>query len=385
MTRSRLKVAVLGAGMVGKEIAKDLARRFDVTAVDRSQDVLDAAFAGKAGRAVKTRRADLSKAAALRRAIASADLVVGALPGFMGRAALETIIRAGKPVVDISFFPEDPFALDGLAKAKGVTAIVDMGVSPGMGNVFAGYHHKRMKSLERLEIVVGGLPVVREFPFEYKAPFSPYDVIELYTRPARYVENGVPVVRPALSDPELMFVEGVGTLESFNTDGLRTLAQTIACPNMRERTLRYPGHIRLMQALRDVGFFDPTPIDVGGSTIAPLDFTARLVFPKWRLGEREEEFTVVRLTIEGTTARNRRERMTYDLLDRYDHATGATSMARTTGYTCAAAVHLLADGAFSRPGICPPEYVGEDEACFRFLLEYLDARGVRYRRTVTPL
>jgi len=90
-------------------------------------------------------------------------------------------------------------------------------------------------------IYVGGLPIVRQWPYEYKAVFSPLDVIEEYTRTARFVENGRVVTRPALTDLERVDFEGVGTLEAFNTDGLRTLIQTIPAPNMKEKTLRYPG------------------------------------------------------------------------------------------------------------------------------------------------
>jgi saccharopine dehydrogenase-like NADP-dependent oxidoreductase len=56
-------------------------------------------------------------------------------------------------------------------------------------------------------------------------------------------------------------------------------------------------------------------------------------------------------------------------------------MARTTGYTCTAAVHLVADGKFSRKGICPPEYLGEDENNFQFVVGYLKDRQVNYSVT----
>jgi lysine 6-dehydrogenase len=374
------KVIVLGAGLVGKEMAKDLAPDFDVTAVDRSEQALAAAF--RAVPAVRTLAADLSDPSVIRRLVSDYDLVVGALPGFLGKAALAAVIEAGRNVLDIAFFPEDPFDLDGLAKKNGVTAVVDFGVAPGMSNVFAGYHQKTMRSLSRIEILVGGLPAVREFPFEYKAVFSPIDVIEEYTRPARYIENGQEVVRPALTDAELLFFPGIGTLESFNTDGLRSLARTIRCPNMKEKTLRFPGHIRLMEALRASGFFDKTPIDVNGVMISPLDFTARVMFPKWQLGPGEEDFTVMRVAIEGIGAGGKPETVTYDLLDRFDTVNRVTSMARTTGYTGTAGVRLLAHGRFRRPGINPPEFVGEDGAAVEFLLAELAKRNIHYRKTV---
>ncbi len=375
------RIIVLGAGLVGKEMAKDLTKYYDVTAVDRSEASLTSAFQGYPG--IKTIGADLSDTARITRLVEPFDIVVGAMPGFMGKATLKAIIEAGRDVVDIAFFPEDPFDLDGLAKAKGVTALVDFGVAPGMSNMFAGYHQKQMAALSRIEILVGGLPVVREFPFEYKAVFSPIDVIEEYTRPARYIENGHEVVRTALTDPELLFFPGIGTLESFNTDGLRSLAKTIRCPNMKEKTLRFPGHIRLMEILRESGFFDKTPIDVNGVMISPLDFTARVMFPKWQLKPGEEDFTVMRVIVEGDDAQGRHETVTYDLLDRFDAKNKVTSMARTTGYTGTAGVRLLAEGKFKRPGINPPEFVGEVPTCLEFVLAHLAERDIHYEKTVS--
>ena len=375
------RIIVLGAGLVGKEMAKDLAKYYDVTSVDRSEAALASAFQGYPG--IKKVVANLSDPASIIRMVEPFDIVVGAMPGFMGKATLKAVIEAGRDVVDIAFFPEDPFDLDDLARAKGVTAIVDFGVAPGMSNMFAGYHQKQMAALSRIEILVGGLPVVREFPFEYKAVFSPIDVIEEYTRPARYIENGHEVVRTALSDAELLFFPGIGTLESFNTDGLRSLAKTIRCPNMKEKTLRFPGHIRLMEVLRESGFFDKTPIEVGGAMISPLEFTSRVMFPKWQLKAGEEDFTVMRVIVEGDDAQGRHETVTYDLLDRFDAKNKVTSMARTTGYTGTAGVRLLAEGKFKRPGVNPPEFVGEVPACLEFVLAHLAERDIHYEKTVS--
>lgn len=374
------KVVILGSGLVGKEIAKDLASYYDVTAVDCRDDVLSTSFSGYR---VSTLRADLSDMATIKKTIAPFDVVVGALPGFMGTQALKTIIEAGKNVVDIAFSPEDPFELDALAQKNKVTAIVDFGVAPGTSNVLLGYHNKKMQRIERFECMVGGLPNVRTWPFEYKAVFSPCDVIEEYTRPARYIENGCEVIRPALTDPELIHFEGVGTLEAFNTDGLRTLAKTISAPHMKEKTLRYPGHARFMEALRTIGFFNKEPMEIAGTRISPLDFTSKLMFPHWKLMPNEEEFTVMRIVIEGINSDGLREVVTYNLLDRFDKKNHVTSMARTTGYACTAAVRLLADGKFTRKGICPPEYIGEQDDCCDFVLNHLKERSIVYQKTVS--
>lgn len=367
------KIIVLGAGLVGGVMALDLARDHQVTAADRSAEALERLR--KKGK-LNTVQADLSNPEVIKKLVTDFDLVVGALPGFMGYEALRAVLEAGKNVVDISFFPEDPFGLDELAKKQGVTAVVDCGVAPGMGNIILGYHHAREK-VKRFRCMVGGLPQVRQWPWEYKAVFSPVDVIEEYVRPARYVEGGRMVVRPALSDPELIEFDGVGTLEAFNTDGLRSLIRTMPdIPDMIEKTLRYPGSIEYLRVLRESGFFSEEEIEIQGTRIRPVDFTARLLFPLWKLKKDEGDFTLMRVSLESEN-----KRWQYDLLDHYDPKTDTISMARTTGFTCTAVANLVLSGKFDRKGICPPEFVGPDEACFRFILDYLKARNVHYRLT----
>jgi len=379
-----MKVAILGAGLVGGPMAIDLARdrEFDVTVADIDEQALNRLSA--ANPEIETVRADLSDSAAVNNLVAGHDLALNAVPGFMGYSTLQSIIEAGRDVVDIAFFPEDPFGLDSLAKEHGVTAIVDCGVAPGMSNLLAGHVDRLLDRTDTILIYVGGLPEVREWPFEYKAVFSPIDVIEEYTRPARYVENGHPVVREALSDAELLTFPGIGTLEAFNSDGLRSLADTLDAPNMKEKTLRYQGHIEKMSVMRATGLFSQDPIEINGVQIRPLDFTAKLLFPKWKLKPGEADLTVMQVIVEGEKA-GASVRYVYDLLDRYDPATDTHSMARTTGYTATMAIRMLAAGLYDRKGISPPEFIGRDEACVDFMLKGLEERGVVYRQSVEEI
>jgi lysine 6-dehydrogenase len=368
------KAIVLGAGLVGKAMAIDLSKKFEVTAVDVNADALLALKKHN----VAVQQLDFSNLAALTAAIQPFDIVVGAVPGFLGLQTARTVIEAGKNMVDISFFPEDPFQLDDLAKKNNVTIVTDCGVAPGMGNIILGYNNKRMK-IERYECLVGGLPLVREWPYEYKAVFSPIDVIEEYIRPARYVQSGAIVIKEALSDPELVHFEGVGTLESWNSDGLRSLIKTMpTIPNMIEKTLRYPGCIEYLRVLRESGFFSYEEMEIKGVKVRPIDITAKLLFPKWKLKPGEEEFTVMRIRMSGEEEGESKS-YEYNLLDRTDKATDTLSMARTTGYTCTAAVSLVAERKFSRTGICPPEFLGEDGDNFLFISNYLKERGVIYQ------
>jgi saccharopine dehydrogenase-like NADP-dependent oxidoreductase len=371
-----MKILVLGAGLVGGPMALDLAGNgeFKVTSADRSNDAL-ARLADIDG--ITTVQADLDNPEALKSLVRDHDLVISAVPGFMGFRTLERVIECGKNVVDIAFFPEDMFLLDAKAKEMNVTAICDIGVAPGMSNVLIGYGASMLDTLEKGITYVGGLPVVRTWPFEYKAVFSPIDVIEEYTRPARYIDGGRLVVREALSDAELLDFPGIGTLEAFNSDGLRTLATTVKGDYMIEKTLRYKGHIEKMAVLRDTGFFDKEPILINGVSISPLEFTSRLLFPKWKLQDGEEDITIMRVITEGLK-NGVRESYTWDLYDRYDKATAVHSMARTTGYTATAVARLLSAGLYNHAGVSAPEFLGKDAAIVNFLLERLEERGVVY-------
>jgi len=376
-----MKVIVLGAGLVGGPMAIDLAHdeRFEVTVADVNEQALQKLIEASPG--IATTRTDLSDTNTVKALVADHDLVLSAVPGFMGFRTLRAVIETGTDVVDIAFFAENPFDLDALAKERRVTAIVDCGVAPGMSNLLIGHVDQLLDRTETVLIYVGGLPEAREWPYEYKAVFSPIDVIAEYTRPARYVENGRPVVRKALSDPELLSFPGIGILEAFNTDGLRTLADTIDAPNMKEKTLRYQGHIEKMAVLRATGMFGEQEIDVNGTKIRPIDLTAKLLFPMWELKPGEVDITVLQVIVEGEKD-GRAVRYVYDMLDRYDPATGTHSMARTTGYAATMAIRMLAAKLYDRKGISPPEFVGKDEKCVAFMLKGLGERGLNYRQTV---
>jgi saccharopine dehydrogenase-like NADP-dependent oxidoreductase len=189
------------------------------------------------------------------------------------------------------------------------------------------------------------------------------------------------VVKPALSEPELIHFPGIGTLEAFNTDGLRTLVKTIAAPNMKEKTLRYPGHIEKMAMLRETGFFDKKKITVNGAKIRPLDLTARLLFSKWKLNGNDRDMTAMKLIVEGKKA-EKKLRYTYELMDRHDPSTNTHSMARTTGFTATLALRMIVQSLYKRKGVSAPEFIGAEPECVNFMLEGLRERGVIYKESI---
>ena len=372
-----MNIIVLGSGLVGSVIAADLAAEegFSVTVADIDGVTLDK-LAERCK--VTTLKVDLSETTRVGKLVAGFDLVVSAVPGFLGHQTLKSVIGAGKNVVDITFAAEDFLQLDVFAKEKGVTAVCDFGVAPGMSNLLSAYLAGKLDKAEKIAIYVGGLPKVRQWPFEYKAVFSPSDLVEEYTRPARFVINGQQVVKPALTDLEIINFDRIGSLEAFNSDGLRSLLTTLEVPDMVEKTLRYPGHIHKVELLRDAGFLSEEPITINGQKVRPVDLTAKLLFPKLDLEKGEQDITVMRVEAIGEKD-GRKMRLRFDLFDSYDTVTGVHSMGRTTGYAATMAVRILAEGKFTKPGIIAPEMLAPDENLVQFILKGLGKKGIVYK------
>lgn len=365
--------------MVGRAMAIDLSMKHKVTSADIDEKSLDL-LSGHPS--VIKKILDVTNNDKLSDAIMDHDIVISAVPGFLGLQTMKQVIKQKKNLVDISFLPEDVLHLDPLAKENGVTVVMDCGVAPGMPNYIAGYHNEKML-IREFEYMVGGLPKNRKPPFEYKAPFSPCDVIEEYTRPARLSENGRIITKPAMSDVELIDFEGIGTLEAFNTDGLRSLLYTMKhIPSMKEKTLRYPGHIDKIKLLQDIGFLNKEPFLVKGREVIPFDYTSQILFKEWKLDPEEHEFTVMRIKIRGSE-QNMQKEIQYDLFDEYDPVTKLSSMARTTGFTATGTVEMMLQGKFTEKGVFPPESVGKYPGCFEFIINYLKERNIHYKVKIT--
>lgn len=374
---------ILGCGLVGKLIAKDLGKDnyFQVSVADIDQNKINKITKDSNIEGIK---ADLSNSDEIKKIVADQDIIIGAVPGFLGFNMLRSVIEAGKNITDISFMAEDTLSLDKLAKENGVTAVVDMGVAPGMSHLLVGYVDSLFDETESAIILVGGLPVIREWPYEYKIAWSPKDVIEEYIRPARLMERGKITEKTALSEIELVDLPRIGTLEAFNTDGLRSLLYTLDIPEMKEKTLRYPGYAEKMRMLRETGFFDENPIDIKGVKVKPLDLTSELLFPKWKLKEDEDELTVMRVMVQGKKD-GKRLRYTYDLLDYYDKEEKATSMSRATGFPCAIVARLIAEGEYTHKGVSPPEYLGKEHEVYKKILKELAKRNIIYRKNIIEI
>lgn len=355
------KVVVLGAGRVGKVIAADLSAEYDVTSADISEQALSALAARFP---VNTRITDLADPQAIADAIAPADLVVCAVPGFMGFSTLRTILENNKNVVDISFFAEDAFELDDLAKSRNLIAAVDCGVAPGIPDYLAGQLVEQMQ-IDDFTFFIGGLHFGGHGPNGYLPTFSPSDVWEEYTRPARYVRDNKLITMPPLSEPELIDFHIGGhhlTLEAFNTDGLRSLITTMKgrIPNMKEKTLRFPEHIAYIQELQAL--------------------EQPWVPETWTPEDDEDEFTIMQIDFRGTH-QGQPKKISYAMFVTWDPETRMSSMSRSTGYSCTGVVRCVLEGLYQQKGISPPSFIGQAPGCADRIFQHLKDRNIILERS----
>ncbi|RJU82493.1 MAG: hypothetical protein DWC09_01925 [Candidatus Poseidoniales archaeon] len=282
------------------------------------------------------------------------SVVINMLPGRVGDKVRPQLLTAGHNVVDLAFTAEDPHVHEQLAVENNAVLLWDVGIAPGMSNMLAKKGFEELGHLDTLTIKVGGNPTTPDSRWSYMAPFSPSDVIEEYTRPVRIKSNNDYFEVPAITDRHIIQVDGYGEMEAFLTDGLRSVLTTISASNMKEYTVRWPGHIQ--KWLDSRGILDESEI---------LD--------AWKFDPSREEFTWLEVVTK--TAHEQKRWVVHDSgLD------GDGSMARTTGLvTAACALMFLRDGPLKgcglAPGIHPPEALTSE--AIDFVIEMLVQNGVQ--------
>lgn len=376
-----MKAVQLGCGLVGSVIATDMARDYDVTVVDLNEKALDALKAKVPS--VKTVVGSCIDAGILAPLLKDADIVTAGVPGRFGYKMMETVIGLGKNLSDISFMAEDFELLDDFARERGVVVVPDIGVAPGMSNYLMGRGCALLDEVEDAVIYVGGIPEKKVPPFNYQVTWSPADVIEEYTRPARFVEESKPVTVEAMDRLTLREFPRVGELETFITDGLRSLITNLKAKRMEERTLRWPGHVEQMRLLRSMGLFDETPRKLGGVEVVPRDVACDLLFPMWKMDPEkgDRDLTIMQVEVHGFKGKDEIT-YTWDLWDRFDENSWTNSMGRCTGCTCAIFARAIQKGLIGQKGVLAPEKLAADDNLYEFVMKEQAARGLVYKETV---
>ena len=351
-------ICQIGCGMIGKVMALDISKKHDLHLSDLDESTLKEVKT--LDPTIKTKCFNVNDSDMLKSFLKPADIVLLAVPGYMGYKLLEKIIEFKKNIVDISFSPENILSLDKKAKDNNITVVFDAGLAPGIPNFLLGNINEK-ENVKSFKYFVGGLPKHPKPPYYYKAPFSPIDVVEEYTRPARIMKNGKVITKPALTDIEEKVYQNTGMLEGFNTDGLRSILYTMKhIPNMVEKTLRFPGHAKLISKEIESGKIIP-----GNKS------NLQRLFKIWRLLPDELEFTILDVIIE-----TEKKTHNYFLFDETNLKENTSSMARTTGYTASATIDLLDQNIFAEKGVFPPELVASKSEVVDYIVNYLKQRGI---------
>lgn len=379
-----MRMLVLGAGLQGSACAFDLLNEATVTQVqlaDVQVNTLPPFLQQRADARLVQRALDVRDEAAVRAAFAECDAVLSAIPYYFNATLARLAVDAGVHFTDLggnTQIVQEQKQLHDAARAKGISVVPDTGLAPGMVNVIAQYGIDQFDTVESVKLFVGGLPQVPEPPLGYQIAYSIEGMVDYYTTKSLVVRNGEPTTVSALSELEsVTFADNVGTLEAFHTaGGLSTMVYRYAgkIPVMEYKTLRYPGHAAIMQAIRDLGLLDTTPVNVKGTSVVPRDVFVKVAGDILRKGK--PDLVALRVVVTGTKDGQRRTR-DWEVVDRYDAAHGISAMMRTTGYTLSITGQLQASGAIEAGVHTPDECIPATK-----YFEKLAARGITVREVL---
>ena len=380
-----MKMLVLGAGLQGSACAYDLLQQPDVTEVrlaDKSVDHLPEFLRPYVGGKLKPMTLDVTDKPATLKVMDGVKSVMCAVPYYLNLPLAEAAIESGAHFSDLGGNTEIVFQqkkLAAKATAAGVTVIPDCGLAPGMVNILAQLGISRCDSVQSVKIFVGGLPQKPEPPLNYQIVYSLEGVLDYYTTLSWVIRNGKREQVKALSEREPVTFDDIGELEAFHTaGGLSTIGFRYEgkIPTMEYKTLRYPGHAHIMEAIRDLGLLDLEPVDVKGAKVSPRAVAIAAMGPRLRK-KGGRDLVALRVVVSG--ARDGKPvTHSFELVDRYDEKTGITAMMRTTGFSLAITGLLQAQGKVTPPGVYTPDECMPGEQ----YVAALAARGINIVETV---
>jgi lysine 6-dehydrogenase len=382
-----MRMLVLGAGLQGSACAYDLLQNPEVTQVrlaDLQFHHLPAFLKPLSGARLIPTTLDVRDRDAVLAVMRESDAVMSAIPYYFNLQLAECAVEAGVHFCDLGGNTEivlQQKALAERARAKGITIVPDCGVAPGMVNILAQYGIEQLDSVESVRIFVGGLPQNPEPPLNYQIVYSLEGVLDYYTTQSWVVRDGKRVQVTALSEREMVsFPAPAGELEAFHTaGGLSTMALRYEgqIPTMEYKTLRYPGHAAMMEAIRELGLLDLEPVDVKGTKVVPRDLFVSVVGPRLTKPA-GKDLLALRVTVTGTKSGKAATRQ-FDLIDRFDESHGISAMMRTTGYSLSITGQMQVRGQVTPPGVWTPD---ECMPAVEYIAE-LRKRGMDVRESST--
>lgn len=381
-----MKVTVLGAGLMGKEAARDLVKSENVEKVfltdmntAQAQEFADRLGSDK----LEVVKLDANDDAQLKDVMGKGDVVINALFYTFNEKVARTAVEIGVHSVDlgghIGGATDAVLSLQDEAAAKGVTLIPDLGVAPGMINILSGYGASKLDEVKAIRLYVGGIPVEPEPPFNYNIVFSLEGVFDHYTDPSHVLRNGQLEEVPSLSEIESIDFEGFGELEAFHTSGgTSTLTKTF--PNIDKleyKTVRYKGHAEKFQLLVDLGLLQrANKVTVNGTEVRVRDVMKEVLTPQLLLGDKQDA-VVLRVIVTGLKD-GKEETYEYDLITLKDMETNVTAMARATANTISVVAQMIGNGVIQKRGVYVPETIVPGD----LYIKEMAARGVEIKEKI---
>ena len=378
-----MRMLVLGAGLQGSACAYDLLQNPEVKEVrlaDLHLEHLPEFLAPYSGKRLLPTVLDVRDHDAVLALMRESDAVMSAIPYYFNLDLAKLAVEAGTNFCDLGGNTEIVFQqkqLNDKAAAKGKTIVPDCGLAPGMVNILSQYGIEQLDKVERVKIFVGGLPQHPEPPLNYQIVYSLEGVLDYYTTLSWVVRDGKRTQVKALSEIEKVeFPSPVGALEAFHTaGGLSTMAWRYEgkIPTMEYKTLRYPGHAHIMEAIRELGLLELTPVEVKGLKVIPRDATVAAMGPKLTKPN-GRDLVALRVTVEGTKA-GKAKKVGWELICYYDEARKISAMMQTTGYSLSITGQMQAKGEIKPAGVHTPD---ECVPAAKYIAE-LDKRGVHIK------
>jgi len=379
-----MKMLVLGAGLQGSACAYDLLQDPEVSEV-RLADIrihdIEPFLAPYSGKRLIPTPLDVRDHDAVAALMRDSDAVMSALPYYFNYDMAVCAVDAGVHFCDLGGNTEIVFkqkTLHERATAEATSIIPDCGLAPGMVNILAEHGIRQLDDVSAVRIYVGGLPQKPEPPLNYQIVYSLEGVLDYYTTLSWVLRGGKRTRVKALSEREPVQFAALGTLEAFHTaGGLSTMAFRYEgrIPTMEYKTLRYPGHAELMEAIRELGLLELDPVEVKGLKVAPRDVFIATVGPRLKKPN-GRDLVALRVVVEGKKG-GRRKTLAWELLDRFDEKRGISAMERTTGFSLAITGLMQARKQVASAGVLTPDEAMPADVYIRELAK----RGIEIRET----
>lgn len=379
-----MRMLVLGAGLQGSACAYDLLQNPDVTEVrlaDLHVDRLAEFLRPYSGERLVPTPLDVRDADAVRALMRQCDAVMSAIPYYFNLDLAKHAVDVGVHFCDLGGNTDIVFAqkkLDARAREQNCTVIPDCGLAPGMDTILAQYGISQLDTVDSVKIFVGGLPEHPEPPLNYQIVYSLEGVLDYYTTLSWVLRDSKRHQVNALSELEAVdFDGGVGELEAFHTaGGLSTLAFRYEgkIKTMEYKTLRYPGHAKIMEAIRDLGLLELEPVDVKGTKVVPRDVAVAAMGPRLTK-PKSHDLVALRVVVSGTKDGSPKT-IGWEMVDHYDAVHGISAMMRTTGYSLSITGQMQARGEISPCGVHTPDECVPPQQ----YIDELAKRGIEIRR-----